>query len=275
MLSNFSTKYQFEDQLTIGCIETPERGSYYCKKHKSQKPVRFFRLHDTTIEVDVSNIKPRKGRFKESEVQLHDSFVDQDDRLLFLATYITEPKKIFWLTENQLSSAKQRDFRELMKNSLQNSQSGSRVFTLPCEKQARTVGIFVGMTNCGIIINYREIFKCESIQQATAFCLDTVKKCDDKFFNYVVYDDGCHLMKYIKNLSSDLFNPCTPRSLILQSSNYVVDRFHFKKHVDSVCEELCDANKYEELTGINTSIVEELNYWLSGYKHIFKHLNYE
>ena len=205
---------------------------------------------------------------------IHDSFVDQDDRLLFLISYKNEPENIFWLTENQLSAAKRLDFTEVMKEATKIKVDGSKLFTLPCEKKARTVGLFVGMTNCGMIINFREIFNHETIQQGAAFCLDTVKKTDD-WFKFVVYDDSCHLMKYVTNFSSNLFNPCSERSQILRNSTFVVDRFHFKTHTDSVCKEYCDADQYRELTGVNTSLIEELNYWLSGYKHILKHFNYE
>jgi len=55
----------------------------------------------------------------------------------------------------------------------------------------------------------------------------------------------------------------------------VVDRFHFKSHVDNYCALNNDPDLVEELKGVNTSVCEQTNYWFGGYKHILKHMNYE
>lgn len=78
-------------------------------------------------------------------------------------------------------------------------------------------------------------------------------------------------------MESELFYRDSDRSQILMSTIYIVDRFHFENHAltDTYCMEHCDASKYEELEKINTSVSEEINYWLSGYKFLLKHMNYE
>ena len=91
----------------------------------------------------------------------------------------------------------------------------------------------------------------------------------------ILYDDACHLKKYVTNKSSMKFNLSTNRGKNLASKNICVDRFHFTSHVDSWCQLNYDPNKMEELKDVNTSVTEETNYWFGRFKFIFKHMNYE
>ncbi len=81
--------------------------------------------------------------------------------------------------------------------------------------------------------------------------------------------------KYITNYSSKLFTIESPRSKVLSRTKVVVDRFHFKSHVDNYCALNNDPDLVEDLKGVNTSVCEQTNYWFGGYKHILKHMNYE
>ena len=66
-----------------------------------------------------------------------------------------------------------------------------------------------------------------------------------------------------------------PRLRDLINKKHIVDRFHINNHVDSWCLKNCNPNIRDDLKGVNTVVVEEINYWLGGYKHMIKHMNYE
>jgi hypothetical protein len=47
--------------------------------------------------------------------------------------------------------------------------------TTSCEIKCKIRGIIVAMSNCGIIISFREIFGSESLSQVTMLYLDTLE----------------------------------------------------------------------------------------------------
>lgn len=65
------------------------------------------------------------------------------------------------------------------------------------------------------------------------------------------------------------------RARKLNSMHIVVDKFHFKTHNDKTCKKYCNPNKFEEIINMNTSVAEQVNYWLSKFKHNVKHMNFE
>lgn len=50
----------------------------------------------------------------------------------------------------------------------------------------------------------------------------------------LVYDDGCHLVAYVRNHIGQELNR-TPALELLASTPISVDRLHFKNHVGSFC----------------------------------------
>ena len=82
--------------------------------------------------------------------------------------------------------------------------------------------------------------------------------------------------KYITNhKNSTKFIIGSDRSQKLSKTKVVVDRFHFKSHVDNYCNLNNNPDLISELKDINTSVCEQTNYWFGMYKHILKHMNYE
>ena len=63
-----------------------------------------------------------------------------------------------------------------------------------------------------------------------------------KLPEFILYDDACHLAKWITNKASTDFNNKTFRGNILASKKIVCDLFHFKTHVDNWCRKNCDPN---------------------------------
>lgn len=60
----------------------------------------------------------------------------------------------------------------------------------------------------------------------------------------ICYDDSCHLKRYAANPSRCALTATASR---LATMNYVIDRMHFKGHVDPWCHAHCDPNKLKEL----------------------------
>ncbi len=252
------------------------RGSYFCDKHKLTSDERSFKFHDRFVNVRLSDIRLKIGRFKEEEIIIHDSFTDREEKLLFFVSYTSDASSFFWLSEKQLLASRVIDFSRIIlehKKKYLNKNKCDKL-ALVCEKKARSKGILIASTNCGIVTGYKEIFGSESLSQVSAFCCELVDIYEN-WPKYLVYDNSCKLRKYV--MESNDFNRSSLRAQTLTETSYVVDRFHFESHsaTDTYCREHCDANKYEELLEINTSVSEEINFWFSGYKHLLKHMNYE
>ena len=141
-----------------------------------------------------------------------------------------------------------------------------------CRNKTRTVGVMLASFNCGIITSYREIFRCESLIQTSAFLLDTFDELQE-IPNYIIYDTSCKLCEYIKNECN--LASSTERAKLLKDKTFVVDRFHFLNHVGDFCTRNCDPKLYDDLKNINTSVSEEINFWFSKFKYIVKHMNLE
>ncbi len=69
---------------------------------------------------------------------------------------------------------------------------------------------------------------------------------------FVCYDDACHLRRFTRNpMRSDL----TEQSKQLAKVEKVVDRMHFKGHVDPWCKVNCDAEKFADLDKVYYNIL--------------------
>lgn len=210
---------------------------------------------------------------------VYDSYVDQDDNLLYLVDYneeIIDKNNIFWVSYKQIQASKVASYLDQIKQLMNVDQTcnSSKMLTLPCIKKNRTVGVFLGCYNCGIIASYKEIFCHETIAQAVVLSMQTIEYCEH-WPRFLIYDDGCTFAKYVMNKASQLFSKSTFRAIKLAETITVVDRFHFKSHVDVWCKKFCDPDLYDELKEVNTSVCEETNFWFGRYKHTFKHMNYE
>ena len=65
-----------------------------------------------------------------------------------------------------------------------------------------------------------------------------------QFAEFICYDDGCHLRKYATNPKR--INQ-TSTATRMASIEIVVDKLHFKGHVDAWCHQHCDPYKFPEL----------------------------
>ena len=73
-----------------------------------------------------------------------------------------------------------------------------------------------------------------------SICTDTIILC---------YDDGCHLKKYAQNNKRAELTETARR---IASSHIVIDKMHFKGHIDSWCHQLCNPYNLEHLRKVST-----------------------
>ena len=123
------------------------------------------------------------------------------------------------------------------------------------------------------MIIFKEIFQKETIAQVTSFLLDLIEISSD-IPDIIIYDDACHLAKYVTNKSSNLFKNNSKRADVLSKKRFFCDRFHFIKHKDDWCQKNCNPDDIPELENINTVVCEETNKWFGGFKYALKHMNY-
>ena len=64
---------------------------------------------------------------------------------------------------------------------------------------------------------------------------------------FVCYDDGCHLKRYASHQARKELTPTAQR---LSKMNIVVDKLHFRGHVDKWCQEHCNPYTFEELNEV-------------------------
>jgi len=133
-----------------------------------------------------------------------------------------------------------------------------------------TAGILVLVRPCGIIINWTEMFTCESMAQVF-FLINTFGRGRDiSAIRYLGYDRACCLHPYLKNLKKK----APFAKYILKNVKFLVDRFHVAKHVSPTCmppdNPSCqyhpDLPKFSELKGCNTQCAEQSFAWINKLK---------
>ena len=111
----------------------------------------------------------------------------------------------------------------------------------------------------------------ESISQVLLFFLDIIENSEKKP-GILVYVDDSHLKHFIeKNKVSQK----SERAAIFNETKIYIDKFHIYNHIDKWCLKNCNPKNEEQLDKIDTVVCEEINFWLSGFKHILKHMNKE
>ena len=131
----------------------------------------------------------------------------------------------------------------------------------------RTAGICCAVYNCGIVVGITELFGCESLRQVYVF-LTWLWSILLLFPKLLAYDDACHLKRFVNNRQS------TVAAKFLASIIMVVDKMHFKNHVDKWCKQNVNPNKVKEFDNLNTEACEQTFKFVSKFKHATKHMTY-
>lgn len=152
------------------------RKSYFCEAHKNSEQKKAFRYRDSTVYIDLNSIKPRVGQIKKENLIIYDSFIDKNDDLLLLVNYSNVKTDYFWVTKKQIQASKVDAYIEQLALLIPSDYlcNSSKLLVLPCIKKSRTVGLFLGVYNCGIIISYKEIFGHETLSQAASFFMEII-----------------------------------------------------------------------------------------------------
>lgn len=137
-------------------------------------------------------------------------------------------------------------------------------------KNHRTAGILAIAKPCSVVVDIKELYGSESKSQVYAHLHELLSKDEMTAIDTIIYDDACHLKKYGCN---PVRSQLTPTARRMHNMSMVVDKFHFKNHVDKWCKAHCNPYDHEELKDVNTEVCEQLFSWLSRFAPMSKHMN--
>ena len=139
----------------------------------------------------------------------------------------------------------------------------------------RTAGLLALVRPCGIIVNFSEMFTCESPTQAYVFIYTTFGRSltDLTCLKYLGYDRACDLHPFLMNLSK---RGSMGARILLDHVKFTVDLWHCEKHKETTCMPPGNPNckyhphlpQFNEVKGVNTECAEQAFKWLGKYKFI-------
>jgi hypothetical protein len=137
----------------------------------------------------------------------------------------------------------------------------------------RTAGLLALVRPCGIIVNFAEMYTCESPTQAYIFTYTTFGRCVDdlKRLKYLGYDRSCDLHPFLQNLKK---KGSIGASILLNNVEFMVDLWHCNKHKETTCmppdNPLCkyhpELPKFSAVHGVNSECAEQAFKWLGKFK---------
>ena len=155
-----------------------------------------------------------------------------------------------------------------------------------CKKKAnvnrfydRTAGIMVLVRPCGIIMNFAEMYTCESPTQCYVFLYTTFgRNLDDlASLKYLGYDRTCDLHPFLKNLMK---KGSLGAKILLENVKFMVDLWHCNKHKEATCmppnNPKCIYHphlpSFAEIRGVNTEYAEQAFKWLGKFKFMSRRM---
>lgn len=258
-------------EIRVGCIKTPERGSYYCLEHKSKEKTLIFKCRDKAYSFILTDIKCIKPVI--DILCIHDSFKNLNDKSIYFVELIDN--SLVFVDKIYLNEKLLKEY--CFTDSTCNVELICSVDKgiLNCYKN-RTRGVCLASYNCGFIVGFRELHFSESLSQISLMCLDIITHSDQfcRFPEYIIYDNACHLRPYIENKKIKENHKDNKCALSLLSKKFFIDRMHLNNHKGKYCFEHCDMDTDPNLDNVNSQVVEQLNFWFSKFKHNLKHMNY-
>jgi tmRNA-binding protein len=197
--------------------------------------------------------------------------------VLFLVETMYPGKPLTWIKRKDMLDNLYLEFQQSL-GTLENDKvceevscKTNKTITTTHVNKDRTRSVLISSYNCGIINGYRELYGSESIRQVTLYYCDLIGNAACELSEFFIYDEACHLLKYLKD---NKINETTSRDKKLCTKRHYVDKLHIKNHTDNWCLYNCDPNKVPELSELNTVVCEQINFWLSRFKYIVKHMNF-
>lgn len=69
---------------------------------------------------------------------------------------------------------------------------------------------------------------------------------------YICYDDGCHLKRFAQNsVRSDV----SAIAKFIAQLHIVIDRMHFKGHIDEWCKQNCNPDSFSDLDNVRMCVI--------------------
>ena len=145
----------------------------------------------------------------------------------------------------------------------------------------RTAGVVAAVRPCGIVVNFSEMFTCESPTQMYIFLSFTFGHGRDiDRLRYVAYDRSCDLHPFLCNLER---KGAYLAGFLLKHVKFLVDRFHVEGHTEPYCKppSIDDPEKgryhpsnkeFVEIKDANTECAEQSFKWLNKYKNIVRNM---
>jgi hypothetical protein len=174
----------------VGCGNTPERNSYYCKDHNLVDELYLFNCGKTKIRYSLSQIKESKIDRRSVKIKvIHDSFQLNDDHgtQLYLVELLNDKNEIVWVNKTKVTEAQLKDFQTMLENVSKDdvydevSCNTNKEIGVPFDSKSRTKGVLISSFNCGIINGFKELFIKESSRQVILFYLEMIEKTDNIF----------------------------------------------------------------------------------------------
>ena len=143
----------------------------------------------------------------------------------------------------------------------------------------RTAGIMALVRLCGIIVNFAEMFTCESPTQCFVFVYTTFGHSleDLTRFKYLGYDRTCDLHPFLKNLTK---KGSMGAKILLENVKFMVDLWHCNKHKEPTCmppdNPKCIYHphlpEFSEIHGVNSECAEQAFKWLGKFKFMTRRM---
>ncbi|KAG6835179.1 hypothetical protein H0H93_004238 [Arthromyces matolae] len=259
-------------------------GRTCCKEHNCAEPPVKLRSHfcathehknSECVVVDCSEQAPTG--FQTCENQEHRKLEEHrhlKKKAFFQLKHRLQKRQLSQLTDTLDPSDHPDDNSEdepeenVYKDSVKKSDQGNRPPKARFERR-RTHNEQLLVACCGMILARSTMFGAESITGAKVDFLKSVCPQRIDLPSVIFYDSNCILKAHLIKNKDDYFD-----HILLP-----VDVFHFKtkhKETDTFCQEECNPAKFQELLDeeenwiFNSSVAEQVNVWLGGYKAIVR-----
>ena len=144
----------------------------------------------------------------------------------------------------------------------------------------RTAGVAAAVRPCGIVVNFTEMFTCESPTQMYVFLVFTFAHGNDiQRCKFVAYDRACDLYPFLCNIRK---KGAYFADYLLKHAKFCVDRFHVAKHTEPCCKPPSiepnksryhpDLPEFSPIRSANTECAEQSFKWLNKYKSMLRNM---